>query len=227
MLKHIPADTSFTILGKTVQPVQNAKDLGLIMDPSLSFDEHIKQSVSSCMKKLHQINRVKNLFRQSTLEMIVQSYVFSKLFYCFTAWSSTSQKNICKLKTVQNFATRIITGSRKYDHVTPALKKLKWLPVENILYLRDCVMTYKCMNKLAPDYLCQKFVTRSEISNCVTRQSKQLHKPLCRTSKAQKSFLYRASTIWNSLDDSLKSRMTVQSFKLNLKKNLLTDFLNK
>ena len=55
MLKHIPADTSFTFLGKTVQPVQNAKDLGLIMDPSLSFDEHIKQSVSSCMKKLHQI----------------------------------------------------------------------------------------------------------------------------------------------------------------------------
>ena len=81
-------------------------------------------------------------------------------------------------------------------------------------------MTYKCMNKLAPDYLRQKFVTRSEISNRVTRQSKQLHKPLCRTSKAQKSFLYRAFTIWNSLDDSLKSRMTVQSFKLNLKKNL-------
>ena len=88
-------------------------------------------------------------------------------------------------------------------------------------------MMYKCMNKLAPDYLCQKFVTRSQISNRVTWQSKQLHKPLCRTSKAQKSFLYRASTIWNSLDDSLKSRMTVQSFKLNLKKNLLTDFLNK
>ena len=143
MLKHIPADTSFTFLGKTVQPVQNAKDLGLIMDPSLSFDEHIKQSVSSC---------IKNLFRPSTLEMIIQSYVFSKLFYCSTAWSSTSQKNICKPKTVQNFAARIITGSRKYDHVTPALKQLKWLPVENILYLRDCVMTYKCINKLAPDY---------------------------------------------------------------------------
>ena len=122
MLKHIPADTSFTFLGKTVQPVQNANDLGLTMDPSLSFDEHIKQSVSSCMKKLHQINRVKNLFRQSTLEMIIQCYVFSKLFYCSTALSSTSQKNICKLKTVQNFAARIITGYRKYDHRSPGMR---------------------------------------------------------------------------------------------------------
>ena len=159
--------------------------------------------------------------------MIIQSNVFSKLFFCSTVWSSTSQKNICKLKTVQDFAARIMTGSCKYDHITPALKHLKWLPVEDILYLRECVMTYKCMNKLAPDYLCQKFVTRSEISNCVTRQSKQLHKPLCRTSEAQGSFLYRASSIWNSLDDSVKSRMTVQSFKLNMKKNLLMDFLNK
>ena len=44
------------------------------------------------------------------------------------------------------------------------------------------------MNKLAPNYVCQKFVTRSEISNRVTRQSKQLHKPLYRTSKALSPF---------------------------------------
>ena len=43
MLKHIPPETSFTFLGKTIRPVQNVKDLGLTMDPTLSFDEHIKQ----------------------------------------------------------------------------------------------------------------------------------------------------------------------------------------
>ena len=160
MLKQIPDDISFTFLGKTIQPVQNAKDLGLIKDSNLSFDEHIKQSVSSCTKKLHQINRIKNLFNGSTLEMIIQSQVFSKLFYCSTVWSSTSLKNICQLQTVQNFAARIMTGSRKYDHVTSVLRQLKWLPVDRILYFRDCVMTYKCMNKLVPKYLCQKFVTR-------------------------------------------------------------------
>ena len=83
MLKQISVDISFTFLGKTSQPVQNAKDLGLIMDSNLSFDEHIKQLVSSCMKKLHQINRIKNLFTGSTLEMIIQSQVFFKLFLLF------------------------------------------------------------------------------------------------------------------------------------------------
>ncbi len=196
------------------------------MHSNLSFNEHIKQSVSSCMKKLHQINRIKNLFKRSTLEMIIQSQVFSKLFYCSAVWSSTSLKNICQLQIVQNFAARIMTGSRKYHHITPVLRQLKWLPMDKILYFRDCVMTFKCMKKLVPDYLCQKFVTRSAMSNRVTRQSKQLHKPLYRTSKAQKSFLYRASTIWNDLDDSLKSSATVQSFKCKLRKNLLTHFLD-
>ena len=83
------------------------------------------------------------------------------------------------------------------------------------------------MNKLVPNYLCQKFVTSSEISNRVRRQSKQLHKPVYRTSKAQKSFLYRASTIWNDLDDSLKFSTTVQIKVLSiLKKKLLMQFLD-
>ena len=69
--------------------------------------------------------------------MIIQSCVFSKLFYCCTVWSATSHKNISKLQSVQNFAARIVTGTRKYDHITPVLKQLNlWLPVEMILHLR-------------------------------------------------------------------------------------------
>jgi hypothetical protein len=32
-----------------------------------------------------------------------------------------------RLQNVQNSAARIITGSRKYDHITPVLKQLHWL----------------------------------------------------------------------------------------------------
>ena len=91
MLKYIPSDTSFTFLGKAIRPVQNVKDLGLTMDPTLSFDEHIKQVVSSSMKKLHQINRIKHLFTPHILEMIIQSCVFFiviSLLYCMVSHKS-------------------------------------------------------------------------------------------------------------------------------------------
>ena len=64
------------------------------MDSRLSFDEHVTEVVSKCKGNLYQINRVKHLFDRSTLITIINSLVFSKLFYCSSMWSSTTKKNI-------------------------------------------------------------------------------------------------------------------------------------
>ena len=42
---------------------------------------------------------------------------------------SNGGKDIARLQKVQNFAVRIVTGARRYDHITPMVKKLHWLPV--------------------------------------------------------------------------------------------------
>ena len=62
---------------------------------------------------------------------LINAFVFSKLFYCSTVWSSTSKKNVGKRQLVQNYAYRIVAGLRKYDHVSEALKFLKWLNVRD------------------------------------------------------------------------------------------------
>ena len=82
----------------------------------------------------------------------------------FTVWSNTSKSNVSKLQRVQNFAARIIFGFRTFDHISQGIKSLKWLPVKERLYLNDAIMMYKCINKLAPDYLADKFVQRSHIT---------------------------------------------------------------
>ena len=48
-------------------------------------------------------------------------------------------------------------NSRTFDHVTPLLRQLNWLPVRQLLYYRDCVLNYQCFNGLAPKYLVDKF----------------------------------------------------------------------
>ena len=47
------------------------------------------------------------------------------------------------------------TGTYKYEHITPSLKALKWLPVTKEVYLREAVVAFKCINGFAPPYLCQ------------------------------------------------------------------------
>ena len=34
-----------------------------------------------------------------------------------------------KLQDVQNAAVRVVTGTKKFDHITPVLRDLHWLPV--------------------------------------------------------------------------------------------------
>ena len=102
---------------KSLHSPPSVKDLGLFVDSTLSFDEHITITVSSCMASLVQIKRVKHLLDVKTLENVINALVFSKLFYCCTVWSSSSKKNVKKLQRVQSFALRLVTKASKYCNV--------------------------------------------------------------------------------------------------------------
>ena len=137
------------------------------MDATLSFDEliHVISVTSSCLSSLSQINRIKDLLERNTLINVINALVFSKLYYCSSVWSSTTKKNISKLQNVQNVAARIISRSQKFDLITPVLIELKWLSVESKLIYRDCILVFKCLRGMGPDYLAKKLKKRSQIHN--------------------------------------------------------------
>jgi hypothetical protein len=94
-------DFRLPLLGKELIPVPSAKDLGLLFDLHLSFGSHVIKTTSSCMSSLGQINRVKHALSRDLLITVIQSLVFSKMYYCSTVWSNTTASNICKLQAVQ------------------------------------------------------------------------------------------------------------------------------
>ena len=150
-----------SLLEKEIIPVQSVEDLGVIVDPTLSFDKHLSATVSSCMSKLSQISRARFVFYKGLLETIINALVFSKLYYCssveLSVWSSTSACNVRKLQYVQNFVARIICNVKKYDQISLVLRNLRWLPVKTNPYYRDATLTFKCMMGHAPEYLTSKF----------------------------------------------------------------------
>ena len=165
-------------MGKDIIPTDTAKDLGVILDSNLTYDEHVIKTVSLCKSRLGQINRVKHVFDKRTLLMIINSLVFSKLFYCSNVRANTSKCNVNKLQAVQNFACHILSGACKYDHITPICTELNWLPVADQLYYRSAAMAFKCMTGHAPEYLSSKFLKRAEVSGRSTRNSQLLNIPL-------------------------------------------------
>ena len=77
-----------------------------------------------------------------------------------------------QLQSVQNYAL-IVTGLRKFDHTSEALKSLKWLNVKDILLFNDLLMVYKCMNNLTPIYLRERFLTAAFKNTCKKHQAKE------------------------------------------------------
>jgi hypothetical protein len=56
-LKTLPP-LSVTLLGKDIEVVPTAKDLGVIVDKCLNYSEHVTKTASNCFYKL---NRIKHL----------------------------------------------------------------------------------------------------------------------------------------------------------------------
>ena len=100
-----------SLLGKDNSPVQSAKDLRVILDSNLTFEDHIKTTVSEYIARLAQICRVKHCLDRTSLLTAINALVFSKLYYCSNVWANTTEKSIRKLQAVQNFACRIVSGA--------------------------------------------------------------------------------------------------------------------
>ena len=214
-LKSLPP-LSVTLLGESMEVVPAAKDLGVIVDKYLNYNEHVTKTVSNCFFKLSRINRIKHLLDTKTLILLINSFIFSKPFYCSTVWSNTTKTNKNKLQLVQNYAARVVLGLRKYDHISEGLKSLKWLNMQEKLYLNDCIMMHKCIYGDTPRYISNKFTRRCKIHQRITRQNQDLDLPACRLASGQRSFAYRGSKIWNELPKGIKSIENIKTFKKHL-----------
>ena len=73
--------------------------------------------------------------------------------------------NINRLQRIQNSAARIVTNTHtdKYEHITPILQMLHWLPGRQRIHLKIVLITYKSNNNMTPEYLC-KLVSKRKSS---------------------------------------------------------------
>ena len=83
------------------------------------------------------------------------------------------------------------------------------------------VLTFKCQNDLAPQYLTSKFTKRSNMHTRNTRTRDSLQSLLYRTAIGQRTFSYRGAYIWNNLHNELRQSASLAPFKCALKDTLL------
>jgi len=60
---------------------------------------------------------------------VAAACISSWLDYCNALLQGLLNTLLRKLQSVQNATARLITGTRRCDHITPVLRELYWLPI--------------------------------------------------------------------------------------------------
>ncbi len=68
---------------------------------------------------LKNISKLKPILSMSKTEMLINAFMTSRLDYCIALLGGCSARLINKLQMVQNAAARVLTRTRKYDHISP------------------------------------------------------------------------------------------------------------
>ncbi|XP_033099081.1 uncharacterized protein LOC117102781 [Anneissia japonica] len=137
--------------------------------------------------------------------------------YCLTIclYYGVPKTEIEKLQRVQNTAARIVTRTRRHEHITPVLRNLHWLPVRQRVELKVLHLTYKCRLYNSPSYI--KELISDYQSKRTLRSSSQWFLSLPRApatiTYGDAAFSISSPTLWNRLPGDIRDAISVGQFK--------------
>ena len=142
---------------------------------------------------------------------------FNKTLSIHLHYITKSNKNLQKLQFIQNCAARTLMKARKYDHITPILQNLHWLPITSRILYKIALITHHCIYNNAPQYL-KDLIPHTSTRNLRSQTTNLLYQPRSRLrTMGDRAFSIAAPRIWNSLPEHLRKPQSVDTFKKELK----------
>ena len=208
-----------TFDGQVVPFSPSVTNLGVKFDPHLTFNTHINHLCRTAFYHLKNISKLRPLLTLPDAEKLVHAFISSRLDYCNGLFFGIPGKSIQKLQYIQNSAARVLKRVRKYDHITPILFSLHWLPVSARIDFKILVMTHNCINGLAPPYL-QELIKQKKTTPRTLRSATKflLEEPDTKLrTMGDRALCSAGPRLWNSLPTDLRAPQTLDSFKAGLK----------
>ena len=185
-LRHTEID-ALHLEGDTINSQSVVKNLGVYMDEHFSMKIKICKVCRDCYFHIKNIYKIRSCLTFDATKMIVHALIISRLDYCNSLYYGLSQGLIKRLEKVQKAAAFLITRKNK-SNPDDNFRILHWLPIQARIDFKILLWTYKCMNQMAPEYLCK--LLKIYIPGRDIRSARQnlLHQP----SYCQKRVGYRA-----------------------------------
>ena len=180
----------------------------------LLWKQHINTVCAKATNPLELLSRIRHCLTTKAALCIFNTLIDPIFSYVDVVWSELSVECCSKLQRLQNRAARIIA---KCDSSADAFDILKWKDLETKRKLHKCILVYKCLNNLVPDYLGNYFNKNLDYHNYNTRRKRDLHLPQPKRNLGKRTFKYFGAILCNSLPMELNSIDSLSSFKTRIK----------
>ena len=110
------------------------------------------------------------------------------------------------LQSVQNSAARLVCKTRKFDHSTPTLIDLHWLPTKHRIVFKILLLVYKSLNAKDPSYLSGLLTFRRSSYSLRSVTNGDLVEPSSKMrTYGDRSFAVCTPRMWNALPGSFNT----------------------
>ena len=147
------ASNSFTILNSDIKIKESVKYLGVRLDQTLSMSSHISDVCRSSILSLRRIGCIRPYLSDRATSCLVNSIVTSRLDFCNSSLTGLTTDQLNRLQRIQNCTARLIMKRRNYDHITPIIYELHWLPLEFRIQYKLAVLAFRHFEGTLPTYL--------------------------------------------------------------------------
>ena len=110
----------YTLFDNSLVSVNEEKDLGVLFDNQLNFQEHIASCVAKARSKFGWMKRVLVSRDEEVILQIFKHLIRPHLEYCTQVWAPAAEhgnwKNIMNIESIQREVTKIIVGSENLSY---------------------------------------------------------------------------------------------------------------
>src|SRR5664279_2404908 len=197
------------------------KSLGVSIDSTLSFNQHVDNICKASHYHIRALRHIRQCLNDDTARTVASSMVGARLDYCNSILYGTTTNNINKLQRVQNSLARVVTGTRRYDHITSVLADLHWLKIQERITYKIALLTFKTVTTNRPTYLVELISFHTPVRVLRSNHRNRLHVDKVNTVFGSRAFSHAAPSIWNSLPLNLTdTSISLATFKRHLKQYL-------
>ena len=213
-LKKITSDINITIGDSVISGSSSVRNIGAVLDSGLSMDEQIKNICRSCNISLRSLSKIRSCLTEDSATTLTHAFITCKLDNLNSLLTGPyMDTKLNRLQLIQNHAARVITRTKKFEHISGVLKKLHWLPIKARIDYKVLLFVFKCLVGIGPSYL-KELLSMKTYSPYNTRYSKdklRLSEPeMNMKTMGDRAFRAYGPVQWNKLPLSLRSLSNVE-----------------